>query len=195
MKVNLLIYALALGVALNLSHTARAQDPSRDHLFVRKAATGGLTEVELGKIAVQNGDTQDVKDFGQKMVTDHTKINDNLQAIAAKDALTLPDNPNATQQALIDQLTRETGKTFDDDYIHTMINAHVADKALFTEEQANAKNPDLKQFASDSLPIITMHLQMIEGIAQTHGLPTNVQRGGTMSSTMTASRGSGMAPQ
>ena len=103
------------------------------------------------------------------MVTDHGKANDNLKAIAAKDNLAIPDKPNADQQELIDKLTKETGKEFDTNYIRAMVKAHIADKALFSTEVDNAKNPDLKQFAEDTLPIITEHLSMIESIAGNGG--------------------------
>jgi putative membrane protein len=175
MKTNLLFYTLAIGVAMGFSHFAAAEESSHkksgltDETFAKKAAAGGLTEVELGKLAQQNGQSQDVKDFGAKMVTDHGKANDNLEAIATKDSLTIPDKPTAEQQAMIDQLSKETGKQFDKAYIHAMVKAHVGDKALFTDEIDSAKNPDLKQFAEDTLPVIKDHLAMIEGIAEGSG--------------------------
>lgn len=170
MKSKLLIYTVALAATISLSNSATAQEHHKkaaltDDVFAKKAAAGGLTEVELGKLAQQNGGSQDVKDFGAKMVTDHGKANDNLKAVATKDNLTIPDKPNEEQQALIDKLGKETGKTFDKAYIRAMVKAHVGDKALFTEEIASAKNPDLKQFAQDTLPVIKEHLSMIEGIA------------------------------
>jgi putative membrane protein len=174
MKFKALLYTLIVGAAVGLTHSACAQAShhkgSADALFVKKAGAGGLTEVLLGNIAQQNGASQDVKDFGAKMVTDHTTINDNLKALAAKDSLTLPDKPTDDQQALIDKLGKESGKTFDNAYIHAMVKAHIGDKALFTAESANTKNPDLKQFADDSLTVIKEHLGMIQDIAGTHGL-------------------------
>ena len=176
MKVKTLVYTLAFGAAVGLTHSACAQEEhhhkSLDATFAKKAAAGGLTEVQLGQLASQNGDSQDVKDFGSKMVTDHSKINDNLKAIATKDNLTIPDKPNEEQQALIDKLTKETGKAFDAAYIRAMVKAHVMDRDLFTEESSDAKNADLKQFASDSLSVIKDHLAMIEGIADSHGIAT-----------------------
>jgi putative membrane protein len=195
MKIKILVYTLAIGLAVGLSHSAYAEEHHHgkglsDAVFAKKAAAGGLTEVELGKIAQQNGDSQDVKDFGAKMVTDHTKINDNLKAIATKDNLTIPDKPNEEQQALIDKLSKDTGKTFDDAYIRAMVRAHVMDKGLFTEEASGARNPDLKQFAEDSLQVITEHLNMIDGIADTHGIATGHH--GKKSTTMALT--GGMAP-
>ena len=174
MKITSLFHTLILGAALGFCHSAFAQEHhhklSADGLFAKKAAQGGLTEVELGKIAQQNGEAQDVKDFGAQMVTDHSKINDNLTAIATKGNMTLPAKPNAEQQALIDKLSAETGKAFDTAYIHAMVKAHIGDKAAFTQESENANNPDLKQFATDSLLVIKQHLSMIEEIAGSHGL-------------------------
>jgi putative membrane protein len=171
MKSNLLVYTLAFGVAVGFAHSAVAEEHHQkkteltDDVFAKKAAAGGLTEVELGKVAQQSGGSQDVKDFGAKMVTDHGKANDNLKAVATKDNLTIPDKPNDEQQALIEKLSKETGEAFDKDYIHAMVKAHMGDRALFTEEVAGAKNPDLKQFAQDTLPVIKEHLSMIEGMA------------------------------
>jgi putative membrane protein len=170
MKIKILSCTAVAGLALGLA-PAQAQTIHHhkggitDALFAKKAAAGGLTEVELGQLATQNGGTQEVKDFGAKMVTDHGKANDGLKAIASKDSLTIPDKPTADQQALIDKLTKETGKEFDSNYIRAMVRAHIADKALFAEEADSAKNQDLKVFAQDTLPVIKEHLSMIETMA------------------------------
>jgi putative membrane protein len=191
MNTKTLLYLFAFGAAVGLSHPAYAEHHHTkgltDAVFAKKAAAGGLTEVELGKIAQQNGDSQDVKDFGAKMVTDHSKINDNMKAIATKDSLTIPDKPNGEQQELIDKLSKESGKEFDNSYIRAMVKAHIGDKALFTEEAASAKNPDLKQFASDSLQVITEHLAMIEGMADTHGIASGHHGASSAPMTMSAS--------
>jgi len=170
MKTKFVLYSLALGGILTLDHSLAAEHHKpalTDATFATKAAAGGLTEVELGQLAQQNGGSPDVKDFGAKMVTDHGKANDSLKAVAAKDSLTIPDKPNAEQQALIDKLSKETGAAFDKAYIHAMVKAHIGDKALFNEEIDSAKNPDLKQFATDTLPVIKEHLGMIEAMAGT----------------------------
>jgi len=162
-----LAYSLAIALAVILPHTVLAQHHQlTDEIFAKKAAAGGLTEVQLGQLAEQNGASQAVKDFGAKMASDHGKANDNLKSVASKDSLTIPDKPNAEQQAMIDKLSKEKGDAFDKAYVHAMLRAHVQDRALFKEEIASAKNPDLKQFASDTLPVIEQHLDMIKKISE-----------------------------
>lgn len=194
MKAKSILYSILFCTAAGLVQIAYAAE-SRHHLtdevFAKKAAAGGLTEVELGKLAQQNGDSQDVKDFGAKMVDDHGKANDNLKAVAAKNNLTIPDKPNTEQQTLIDKLGKETGKAFDAAYIRAMVKAHEGDKALFTEEVATAKNPDLKQFASDTLEIVKEHLGMIQGIAEAHGIAGRHHK---KESSSTAEASSGSTP-
>ena len=171
MKAKFFLPTLVLGLAVSFAQTAVAREHHKltDKIFAEKAAAGGLTEVELGKLAQQNGGSQDVKNFGAKMVADHGKANDSLKGVATKDNLTIPDKPNPEQQALIDKLSKKTGNEFDTAYIHAMVKAHVGDKALFTEEIASAQNADLKQFAQDTLPVIKDHLGMIEGMAKSGG--------------------------
>jgi putative membrane protein len=200
MKIKILSFTLALGLAMGVC-SAQAQESHHhragltDALFVKKAGSGGLTEVQLGQLAQQNGSTQEVKDFGAKMVTDHGKINDDLKTIAAKDNLTLPTQPNAEQQALIGKLTKETGKEFDTNYIHAMVKAHIADKALFTQEAQGAKNPDLAQFAQSSLPVIQEHLSMIQSIAGSGSSASAKSGGMNMGSSGDSGQGkSGVAP-
>jgi putative membrane protein len=170
MKTNIAVYSLALCGVLGFSHAIAAEGSHHksaltDNEFATKAAAGGLTEVALGTLATQNGGSQDVKDFGAKMVADHGKANDNLKAVAAKNSITIPDKPTTEQQAMIDKMSKETGAVFDKAYIRGMVKAHIADKALFAQESTDGKNADLEQFASDTLPVIKEHLSMIEGMA------------------------------
>jgi len=164
MKIKSLLCLFIIAAPLCIPHSASAKIVS-DALFAKKAAAGGLTEVELGKLAAQNGTRQDVKDFGSKMVEDHGKANDALKAVAAKDNLTIPDKPTPDQQDMIDTLSKKSGAAFDKAYIRAMVTAHIKDKALFTAESENGSNPDLKQFATDTLVVIKQHLAMIEDIS------------------------------
>src|SRR5471030_3252530 len=85
---------------------------SGDKSFVMKAAQGGMTEVQLGQLAADKGTSQDVKDFGSKMVTDHGKANDELKSIASSKGVTIPDKLDAKHQAMVDKMSKMSGAEF-----------------------------------------------------------------------------------
>ena len=99
-----------------------ASDEAKD--FSKGAFLDGMTEVALGKIAMKNSDMQSIKDFGEMMVNDHTKIDNGLKDLATKNMFDLPTAVTDDQQKDIDKLSKETGKTFDKDYVSMMYEVH-----------------------------------------------------------------------
>src|SRR5882672_514887 len=95
--------------------------------FSSAAAQGGLTEVELGRLAVQRGSNPAVKSFGQRMIEDHSRANDELKAIATKKSITLPPDMNSDQKATMDKLSKLSGADFDKEYMSDMVKDHEAD--------------------------------------------------------------------
>ncbi len=148
------------GLFVTMGGLALAQSSSADNKFAREAATGGMEEVELGKIAVRNASNEKVKAFGQRMVDDHSKANDQLMMIASKNNITLPTSLDAKQKADVDRLSAMTGAAFDKAYMRDMVQDHEKDIAEFQKESSSGKNPDLKNFAASTLPTLQMHLQM-----------------------------------
>lgn len=135
-----------------------------DVKFATEAASGGMTEVTLGKIAQKKGVNARVKKFGAMMVMDHSKANDSLKALAARKNINLPTAPNAKDQATIDKLTKLSGKAFDDAYISDMINDHKHDVSAFEGATKSLKDPDLKAFATKTLPVLKTHLDAINAV-------------------------------
>jgi putative membrane protein len=135
-----------------------------DQGFILAAAQGGMTEVELGQLAATNGIRDDVKEFGQMMVKDHTAINDDLKALAAQKGVTLPDSLDAKHQAMVDKLTALTGSEFDNAYITAMIKGHKKDAKAFKAESATTQDADIKSFLDKSIPIVEAHLQHVTAI-------------------------------
>lgn len=133
-----------------------------DKTFMKKAAEGGLAEVQLGQLAQQNGQSQAVKDFGQRMVTDHTKANDQLKQVASQKGVTLPTSPNAHDQAEYNKLQKMNGEAFDKAYSKMMVMDHKKDISEFKHEANSGSDPDVKNFASQTLPTLQEHLQMAE---------------------------------
>ena len=126
--------------------------------FAVKAADGGMLEVELGKIALTNASHQDVKDFGQMMVTDHTKINDELKALAKRKDIVLPPTTSNDNTKLISDLNGKKGTEFDKDYIDHMVKDHEKDIEEFEEVAKNSTDMDIKEFANKTLPTLRNHL-------------------------------------
>jgi putative membrane protein len=131
-----------------------------DKAFIMKAADGGMTEVELGKIAEKNGQKEDVKTFGGHMVKDHGKANDDLKSVAGKLNVTVPDKVSAKHQAKIDKMSKMSGPAFDTAYIKGMVEDHEKTAADFEKARGQVKNEDLKKFIDDTLPVVKSHLEM-----------------------------------
>jgi putative membrane protein len=158
--------ATAAGLLFSLSGAALAQN---DTTFAKEAAIGGMTEVQLGQLAVQKGQNQKVKEFGQKMVDDHSKANDKLKEVAAKDNITLPSQLDAKHQATVDRFAKMNGTEFDRAYVRDMVQDHEQDVAKFQQEANSGSNKDLKNFASETLPTLQEHLRMAKENASTVG--------------------------
>lgn len=143
---------------------AKAGDlAAAERQFLMEAAEGGLMEVELGKIAVAKAASADVKKFGQRMVDDHGKANQQLKALASKKNVTLPTAP-AKHKAEIDRLSKLSGEEFDRAYMDLMVRDHGKDVKAFHQQAASAADPDVKKFAADTLPVLTEHSKEAERI-------------------------------
>jgi putative membrane protein len=159
-KLAMALVAVGLLVAVSPA-TAAATVSTADQKFILAAAQGGMTEVKLGELASTNGKRDDVKEFGQMMVKDHTAINDDLKALAAQKGVILPDSLDAKHQGMVDKMTALTGSGFDDAYIADMIKAHKADAKAFKGESAATQDADIKSFLDKSIPVVEAHLKHI----------------------------------
>ncbi|QNF31639.1 DUF4142 domain-containing protein [Adhaeribacter swui] len=131
--------------------------PAND--FMLKAASGGMMEVTLGKMAQEKGSNADVKAFGKKMEEDHGKANSELKTVAASKNVTLPVELLAEHQKHVDELSKLSGADFDKHYMSMMVEDHQKDIAEF-EKASNMEDPDVKGFATKTLPVLKMHLDM-----------------------------------
>ena len=151
---QLCILALVIGAA-SLAGGARAADNTggsslseKDKKFMKKAAKGGMMEVAMGQVAEQNAQSEDVKSFGKRMVTDHGKANDELKSIASKKGVQLPSKEHNTKW------------TSDKAYMDMMVKDHEKDLAEFKEEASSGTDPDLKKFADDTAKMVQEHLDL-----------------------------------
>jgi putative membrane protein len=132
--------------------------------FAKDAATGGMMEVKLGEIAQKNGSDAAVKNFGKMMVEDHSKLNDEFKALAARKNITLPASVTEDQQDHIDKLSKETGNDFDKDYVSMMVDDHQKDIDEFKDARDKINDPDIKDFINNALPVLEKHLNAIKQI-------------------------------
>ena len=158
----------ALGMVGFMAQAQTSADQSANRLagadstWARKAAQGGMAEVKLGELAKEHGSNEAVKKFGQQMVDDHSKANDELKSIAGKKGITLPTDLDAKDQAAYDRLSKLSGAAFDRAYMADMLKDHRMDIAEFKREAAHGSDADLKAFASKTLPTLEQHLQMAQ---------------------------------
>lgn len=133
-----------------------------DAKFVKEAAVGAMTEVELGHLAVQNGSNPDVKQFGQRMVTDHGKELSELKSLAQAKGIDLPMELDKKHKEDVEKLSKLSGADFDKAYSKDMLKDHRKDVKEFKKEAEQATDPDVKAFAAKEVPMLEEHLSMAE---------------------------------
>ena len=141
-----------------------------DLAFMNDAAPGGMAEVELGKLAVKQAASNDVKQFAQKMIDDHSKAGEDLEALAAQKKVTLPPDVMPKHKEIMDKLSKLSGADFDKEYVKAMVEAHEKDVAAFENVSKTAADADVKAFATKRLPTLKMRLEMIKGMAAKMGV-------------------------
>jgi putative membrane protein len=151
-----------MGSAPTAAGTSAMAGSMQPGSFVSKAATAGIEEVQLADLALSKSSNADVKAFAQKMKDDHSKANVKLSSIASADSIDVPTSLTAEQQSDVDGLKAKSGADFDKAYADFMVTDHQKAVALFESASSGASTPELRQFASDTLPTLRSHLQMAQ---------------------------------
>jgi Predicted outer membrane protein len=168
MKLNKLIMMGSMaGLALAIQGPLFAAEnrgtlSEDDYEFVTKATQGGLTEVQLGQLAVEKATNPAIKEFGQKMVTDHGKANEELKALASSKNAVPPVKFTRKEDSTLADLQKASGPEFDRAYAKAMLKDHKKDVKEFKDAAKDLKDPDLKAFAEKTLPVLEDHLRMAE---------------------------------
>lgn len=176
MKTVLPLVLIAAFVAFPAGAAQKKSNAKADHHFLDNAATGGMMEVELGRVATQNAASDRVKQFGQRMVDDHSKANDDLKQVAGRKDVKLPATLSRDQKKQVDRLSKLHGEAFDRAYMNAMVDDHEKDVAEFRREAKSANDPDVKEFASRTLPTLENHLKMAKDVAGQTGTATSGTR-------------------
>ena len=166
------VAGLALALSAGLMFAAdttgeKGQLSARDYKFLKEAASGGMTEVQFGELAKTKGTDQSVKTFGERMVTDHQRANDELKQIASSKGATIPSEVSHSERTSIDKLQKATGAEFDKEFARAMVKDHKKDVKDFKDAVDDVKDPELKAFAQKTLGTLQEHLRMAEDMAKT----------------------------
>lgn len=145
--------------------------------FLANATRANLAEIQLGQLAQKNASSPLVKQDGERMVTDHTMLQDQVKQLAGQLVITLPTSPSAKQKTQYRRLESKTGADFDKAYVQDMIRDHKQDIAEFQKEINSTNNSDVKALAQKALPVIQEHLQLWETAAKQLGIPTSSTTG------------------
>jgi putative membrane protein len=132
-----------------------------DRTFLAQAAYGSLSEVALGELAAERAGSPAVRAFGQKMVQEHTRMNQRLIAIAAEKGVTPPSEPDPGRQAVGAQLGQLEGAAFDRQYLQQQLADHETTLTLFQGEASSGQDPALRAFAENYAPVIRHHITML----------------------------------
>ncbi|HEY3990034.1 MAG TPA: DUF4142 domain-containing protein [Acidobacteriaceae bacterium] len=157
-RLLLTVCCIALG-SIPLLAQKKAAEAMTDQQFVDFAAQTDMVEANLGQLAQTAASAQPVKDYAQMLVTDHTKDYSQLFGIAQQANLNMPNAIDAEHnKAMIDPFQKLHGAAFDHHYAQEMVAGHTKAIAVYKKEAADAQNPSLKSYASDTLPVLQKHL-------------------------------------
>ncbi len=161
-----LVFALPAPASAAKGAASSSALNSSDRKFLGEAAGGGLAEVELGRLAVEKASDPDVKAFGQHMVDDHSKVNEELKKLADSKGVTVPSKLPAKEAQLQKKLSALSGRAFDRAYVDAMVKDHEHDVAAFQKQSTAAHDPDVAAFATKTLPTLREHLTRVQGISK-----------------------------
>jgi len=158
-------FFLALGLAAALLSSPASAQSKADKTFITEAIQGNLAEVKMGQLAQQNGGSDEVKNFGKMLETDHGQANTKATQVAEALKVTVPTEPSAKQKKTYDRLSKLQGSAFDRAFGRDMVADHKHDIAQY-QKAAKSKDPNVAGYASESLPTLQKHLQTAQSMTQ-----------------------------
>lgn len=166
MSIRLATAALIAGV-LFLPPMASGQEatdaaqpavPETDMQFAQAAVASGKAEVELAQLGVDKAASQEVKQFAQRLVDDHTKANDQLMQIVQSKGIELPAEPSAEAMAEKERIAGAPDGVFDREFITHFVSSHEKGVETYAKQAESGQDAELKQFAEQTLPTLHEHL-------------------------------------
>ncbi len=142
------------------------QPSAIDRMFVSKAMQGGLAQIQLGQLTLQKSDNQQVKQFAQRMIDDHTKLNDQMKPVAQQLGVSVPDQISKGDRKTIAKLQALSGSAYDQAYIKDMVKDHKQDLSAFQMEASSGQDQTVRDAANQGSKVIAQHLQLAQQLAK-----------------------------
>jgi putative membrane protein len=152
-----------IGAVLILTGSITALSAKTDATFLTDAIQINLAEISVGDLAQKNGGSDDVKSFGKMLVEDHTASNTKATSLAQANGITPPNEPNAAEKKLHDELAKLSGMEFDREFAKAMVEGH--EDAIAKFEAASKGDDDVAKFAQETLPTLQEHLKTAQSLA------------------------------
>jgi putative membrane protein len=150
---------------MNGAQTAGQPSPV-DRMFVTKAMQGSMAEVQLGQLTLQKSNNQQVKEFAQRMIDDHTKLNEQMKPVAQQLGVTPPEQVSKNDRKTMAKLQALSGSAYDQTYIKDMVKDHKQDLNDFQMEASSGQDQTVKDAASQGSKVIAQHLQLAQQMAK-----------------------------
>jgi putative membrane protein len=161
-KLNKLVPFLML--SLFVWTGCRDNDPEPNTLtsqeFMQRAAASDVFEIQTGQMATQEAQTQEVQQFGQQLVADHTQSSTMLRNLADQKNIALPDSMNQEQMVIRNNLRNQSGVAFDREFINAQVQAHEEAVDLYEQATREVTDQDVRGFAQQVLPKLQQHLDL-----------------------------------
>jgi putative membrane protein len=164
--VGVALMAVSLGWWLTgMAGAQAARGGDSDRQFLMQAASSGMAEVQLGQLATERAASTEVKQFGQRMVDDHTKANKELLTLAQAKNIPVAKEPDPKYKAMAEKLVTLQGVAFDREYMAGQVADHEEAVTLFTTTAKESHDAEVKAWAAKTLPTLQEHLQMARALA------------------------------
>jgi putative membrane protein len=137
-----------------------------DTKFLEEASKGGQAEVKMGELAQQKAQSESVKQFGQRLVKDHTEANQKLERICDQKGVSKSTDIGNDKQQMLDHLTGLSGEDFDKAFIQHAVTDHRKDVKKFEKQASEGEDPAIRSFASETLPTLREHLKIAEALKE-----------------------------
>ncbi|MDK2745268.1 MAG: DUF4142 domain-containing protein [Nitrospira sp.] len=166
-----IVCGIAVVVSTSWAMAAPDVPPQTTEAFLQKAAAGQQQHIDLGQIATQKAESEQVKQFGARMVADHQKARKDVERLASNGGLQLVNQSSDSLTGMKAELDAASGKGFDRAYITLMLREHAKEMKELEKRAGQEKNQEVRQWVADAVPVVKDHLAQAKTIASSLGVP------------------------